>query len=163
MAAKLRLQLPANPLLGCRLVPPSFEHIAGLPEQGQLVTVRRRRFVVTDVAESALTRHSQQPADHASTSSPSHASRTTRWERTPGCLADRAWRPSARDGRLTPTDFDEPDRLDAFLDAVRWGAASSADVRALQAPFRSGRPPNQHMSRGDFQLPPRCLPDKGRR
>jgi hypothetical protein len=54
VAAKLRLQLPANPLLGCRLVPPSFEHIAGLPEQGQLVTVRRRRFVVTDVAESAL-------------------------------------------------------------------------------------------------------------
>ena len=38
----------------------------------------------------------------------------------------------------TPMDFDAPHRLDAFLNAVRWGAASSADVRVLQAPFRSG-------------------------
>jgi len=37
-----------------------------------------------------------------------------------------------------PTGFDEPKRLDAFLDAVRWGAASTADIRSLQAPFRSG-------------------------
>lgn len=34
--------------------------------------------------------------------------------------------------------FDEPGRLDAFLDAVRWGAIASADKTALQAPFRSG-------------------------
>jgi hypothetical protein len=27
---------------------------------------------------------------------------------------------------------------DAFLNAVRWGAVSSADMQALQAPFRSG-------------------------
>jgi SNF2 family DNA or RNA helicase len=36
-----------------------------------------------------------------------------------------------------PTGFDSPDQLDAFLDAVRWGASSSADVRNIQAPFRS--------------------------
>ncbi|MDX3671820.1 hypothetical protein [Streptomyces europaeiscabiei] len=34
--------------------------------------------------------------------------------------------------------FDEPGRLDAFLDAVRWGAIASTDKTALQAPFRSG-------------------------
>ncbi len=34
--------------------------------------------------------------------------------------------------------FDPPDRLAAFLDAVPWGAITSADSRALQAPFRSG-------------------------
>ncbi len=34
--------------------------------------------------------------------------------------------------------IDAPDRLDAFLDAVRWGAIASADKTALQAPFRSG-------------------------
>ena len=47
-----------------------------------------------------------------------------------------------------PAGFDDPRRLDAFLDAVRWGAASSADVRALQAPFRSG------IEIEDYQLDP---------
>jgi hypothetical protein len=37
-----------------------------------------------------------------------------------------------------PKGFDEPARLEAFLDAVRWGAASIADTRQLQSPFRSG-------------------------
>lgn len=47
-----------------------------------------------------------------------------------------------------PTAFDTPERLEAFLDAVRWGAASSADVRSLQAPFRSG------IDIEDYQLDP---------
>ena len=47
-----------------------------------------------------------------------------------------------------PTGFDPPDRLDAFLDAVRWGASSSADVRTIQAPFRSG------IDIEDYQLDP---------
>lgn len=50
------------------------------------------------------------------------------------------------DARVLPTSslpdpnegFDQPQRLAAFLDAVRWGAVASADVNALQAPFRSG-------------------------
>ncbi|WP_434130695.1 DISARM system SNF2-like helicase DrmD [Methylocaldum sp. GT1BB] len=37
-----------------------------------------------------------------------------------------------------PDSFDHPKRLQAFLDAVRWGAISQADDRALQSPFRSG-------------------------
>ncbi|NWJ98752.1 MAG: DEAD/DEAH box helicase [Chloroflexi bacterium] len=47
-----------------------------------------------------------------------------------------------------PTGFDPPHRLDAFLNAVHWGAASSADVRAVQAPFRSG------VDLEDYQLDP---------
>jgi SNF2 family DNA or RNA helicase len=47
-----------------------------------------------------------------------------------------------------PTGFDAPGRLDAFLDAVRWGAASTADVRNIQAPFRSG------IDIEDYQLDP---------
>ena len=47
-----------------------------------------------------------------------------------------------------PTGFDPPDELDAFLDAVRWGASSSADVRNIQAPFRSG------IDIEDYQLDP---------
>lgn len=37
-----------------------------------------------------------------------------------------------------PKGFDQPAHLEAFLDAVRWGAASIADTRQLQSPFRSG-------------------------
>ncbi len=47
-----------------------------------------------------------------------------------------------------PTGFDDPRRFDAFMDAVRWGAIASADVRALQAPFRSG------IAIEDYQLDP---------
>jgi superfamily II DNA or RNA helicase len=54
------------------------------------------------------------------------------WELEPGARAyERVSLPQ-------PTDFDDPAQMDAFLDAVRWGAISSADDRALQAPFRSG-------------------------
>jgi SNF2 family DNA or RNA helicase len=38
--------------------------------------------------------------------------------------------------------------LDAFLDAVRWGAVSQADDKALQSPFRSG------IEIDDYQLDP---------
>ncbi len=44
--------------------------------------------------------------------------------------------------------FDAPEVLDCFIDAVRWGAVSSADVRALQVPFRSG------IQIEDYQLDP---------
>src|SRR5204862_671864 len=47
-----------------------------------------------------------------------------------------------------PVGFDAPQRLDTFLNAVRWGAASSADVKAIQAPFRSG------IDLEDYQLDP---------
>jgi superfamily II DNA or RNA helicase len=44
--------------------------------------------------------------------------------------------------------FDDPARLKTFLDAVRWGAVTSADSEALQAPFRSG------ITIEDYQLDP---------
>jgi SNF2 family DNA or RNA helicase len=47
-----------------------------------------------------------------------------------------------------PSGFDAPEKLDAFLDAVRWGAASTADVKNIQSPFRSG------IEIEDYQLDP---------
>ncbi|MCX4576882.1 hypothetical protein OHB41_27665 [Streptomyces sp. NBC_01571] len=44
--------------------------------------------------------------------------------------------------------FDELGRLDACLDAMRWGAIASADKTALQAPFSSG------VEIRDYQLDP---------
>lgn len=64
------------------------------------------------------------------------------WEIEPGAhVIERAGLPEI-------TGFDDADRLDAFLDAVRWGAATNADRGFLQAPFRSG------VSIEDFQLDP---------
>jgi hypothetical protein len=56
------------------------------------------------------------------------------WEIEPGTrVVERAELPVIAADRL-----DDPAELDAFLDAVRWGAVASADQRSLQAPFRSG-------------------------
>ena len=64
------------------------------------------------------------------------------WEIEPGAhIIERAGLPAI-------TGRDDTERLEAFLDAVRWGAATNADRGFLQAPFRSG------VSIEDFQLDP---------
>jgi len=121
------------------------------PEQGQLVTVRQRRYVVTEVQQSSLP-----PSPLAlSPEIPQHLvslrsveddalgeSLEVIWELEPGTRIEESV------GLPQVTGFDPPERLDAFLDAVRWGAVSSADMRALQAPFRSG------IEIEDYQLDP---------
>jgi hypothetical protein len=56
------------------------------------------------------------------------------WEVEPG----REIVPVTKLPKVTETGWDNPQRLGAFLDAVRWGTVASADTRTLQAPFRSG-------------------------
>jgi superfamily II DNA or RNA helicase len=112
-----------------------------LPEPGQLVTVRQRHFVVLDVQKSTLPPNSIQggtgTAQHVVSLSSVEDDALGEelrvvWELEPGAHAyEKVALPE-------PTAFDDPVRLDAFLDAVRWGAVSSADDRALQSPFRSG-------------------------
>ena len=113
-----------------------------LPEPGQIVIVRRRPFVVNDIQTSTL----PLPANVQDQSSRQHLLRLSSiedeglgeelsviWELEPGVTSlDRAQLPALK-------GFDSPRVFDAFLDAVTWGAVSSADDRALQAPFRSGR------------------------
>lgn len=64
------------------------------------------------------------------------------WEIEPGARAFEAMNLPELDG------FDEPERLEAFLNAVRWGAIASADLKSLQSPFRSG------VTIEDYQLDP---------
>ena len=120
------------------------------PEQGQLVTVRQRRWVVTEVARSSLPQRplqeSREPQHLISLSSVEDDALGEEiqviWELEPGAKAiEKVALPDA-------SGFDDPVRLKAFLDAVRWGAASSADVRNIQAPFRSG------IDIEDYQLDP---------
>ena len=122
-----------------------------LPEQGQMVSVRSRHWMVTDVSASTL------PPDRLQTGleSPQHLLSLSSveddglgeelnviWELEPGArVVEKVALPD-------PTGFDPPDQLDAFLDAVRWGASSSADVRNIQSPFRAG------IDIEDYQLDP---------
>lgn len=110
-----------------------------LPAEGQLVEVRRRRYVVGDVKPDTLPNGALRPqgGQHLLTLSSVEDDALGEelrviWEIEPGARV-------IEETRLPPPErFDLPARLDTFLHAVRWGAASSADVQALQAPFRSG-------------------------
>jgi len=123
-----------------------------------LVDVRQRRYVVVDIAQSVLppdplksVAHPQLHQDHR----PQHLVTLTSveddalgeelqviWEVEPGAKV------TEKNALPMPGGFDTPHRLDTFLNAVRWGAASSADVKALQSPFRSG------VELEDYQLDP---------
>jgi superfamily II DNA/RNA helicase len=116
------------------------------PEAGQLVEVRRRQWVVADTQSSSLENGRSSPQNLVTLSSIDEDSLGEQveviWEIEPGAhIIERAGLPSIS-GR------DDTQTLEAFLDAVRWGAATNADRGFLQAPFRSG------VSIEDFQLDP---------
>src|SRR5215510_9558697 len=118
-----------------------------VPEVGQLVRVRDRHWVVTNVVPSTLTDRASAPSHLVELSSVEDDAYgdelTVFWEVEPGTVVlPKATLPNPSEG------FDDPGRLAAFLDAVRWGAIASADARSLQAPFRSG------ISIEDYQLDP---------
>lgn len=123
---------------------------APIPETGQLVDVRQRRYVVADVQASTL------PPDPLAVARPRHHLVTLSamdddalgeelqviWELEVGAtIHDTLALP-------LPSGLDTPDRQDAFLNAVRWGASASATHRLLHAPFRSG------IDIEDYQLDP---------
>lgn len=115
------------------------------PEPGQLVEVRRRQWVVADVVSSKLaSSSSSQNAVSLSSIDEDGLGEKLEviWEIEPGAqIIERAGLPSL-------SGQDDSDKLEAFLDAIRWGAATNADRGFLQAPFRSG------VSIEDFQLDP---------
>src|SRR4051812_12793437 len=125
--------------------------LASPPELGQLVHVRSRRWVVNEVRASTLPPPPLEPIPHV----PQHlVSLLSVEDDALGEELQVVWQiePGAevveKVGLPEPTGFDAPDRLDAFLDAVRWGAASTADLKNIQAPFRSG------IDIEDYQLDP---------
>lgn len=121
------------------------------PDVGQMVTIRSRKWVVGNVKPSNL----PTPAMNLPLAKPQNLLTLSSveddglgeelqvvWEIEPGAkVIERVALPE-------PTDFDSPDKLDAFLDAVRWGAASTADHKNIQSPFRSG------IEIEDYQLDP---------
>lgn len=114
------------------------------PEPGQLVEVRRRQWIVSEVESSQLDLAKVQHLVSLTSIDEDALGEELEviWEIEPGAqIIERAGLPSI-------TGQDDSNTLDAFLDAVRWGAATNADRGFLQAPFRSG------VSIEDFQLEP---------
>lgn len=119
---------------------------------GQLVRVRGRHWVVTEVRRGALEGDVLGEANRVQhlvelsavdDDGLGHDLKVL-WEVEPGVrVLEKETLPQPVGHR-----FDEPERLDAFLDSVRWGAISVAGSDALQSPFRSG------ISIEDYQLDP---------
>jgi superfamily II DNA or RNA helicase len=122
-----------------------------VPEQGQLVQVRSRPWVVNAVKPSSLPVNALGPTIGGGQNLITLSSveddglgedLQVIWEVEPGAkIIERVALPE-------PSGFDSPNKLDAFLDAVRWGAASTADHKNIQSPFRSG------IEIEDYQLDP---------
>jgi hypothetical protein len=98
--------------------------IASLPEQGQLVVVRQRTYVVTNINQSTVATGPspavRPAAQHLLTLSSIEDDALGEelqvvWELEPGTSVQQNL--SLPD----PSGLDPPSRLDAFLNAVRWG------------------------------------------
>ncbi|GAA0909936.1 DISARM system SNF2-like helicase DrmD [Virgisporangium aurantiacum] len=112
-----------------------------IPTIGALVAVRGQRWVVSDIStgerSNLVSLQSVEDGRYGHTLD-------VIWEVEPA----RQVLPTGALPEVNEKAFDSPQRLTAFLDAVRWSAVTSADVKTLQAPFRSG------VAIEDYQLEP---------
>jgi len=115
-----------------------------LPEPGQVVEVRGSSWAVANVQAQGLPRS---PADEAS----AHLNHVVElqsldedrlgeqlaviWELEVGQTVTPA---QGLPEHINPDAFDDPTALAGFVDAMRWGAVTSADPNRFQAPFWSG-------------------------
>lgn len=120
--------------------------ISSTPEPGQLVEVRRRQWVVSDIKGQSLldTKNSNQCVVTLSSLDEDALGEELQviWPIEPGAhVLEKAGLPEI-------SGVDPEYKFEAFLDAVRWGAVTNADKSFLQAPFRSG------ITIEDYQLDP---------
>ncbi len=115
-----------------------------VPEPGQVVEVRGSTWAVADVRAQGLGRS---PADEALATTNHVVSLQSLDEDRLGAELSVVWElevghtvapDQGLPETITTDGFDDPNRLAAFVDAVRWGAVTSADSNSFQAPFRSG-------------------------
>ncbi len=117
-----------------------------IPEQGELVEVRRRQWLVSDV-EPYHPEGDRYREQHAVTlesieEDANGEQITVIWQIEPGArILEKAGLPEIK-------GHDENGCLDAFLNAVRWGIATNVDRNNLLSPFRSG------ITIEDYQLDP---------
>lgn len=129
--------------------PPAIDHrhpqpLPEVPEPGRIVEVRGSTWAVADVQTQGLPRS---PADESVPRMQHMVSLQSLQEDRLGEELSVVWElevghtvvPEAGlPEQIHPEGFDDPNTLGAFVDALRWGAVTSADPKAFQAPFRSG-------------------------
>ena len=115
-----------------------------LPEVGNIVEVRGATWAVTNVSEQGLSRS---PADESRSGKQHVISLQSLEEDRLGEELSVIWEleigqtviPSRGLPDVISADsFDDPNRLGAFVDAMRWGSVTSADDKKFEAPFRTG-------------------------
>lgn len=125
--------------------PPTYAPaVPALPEPGQVVEVRGSTWAVSNIQAQGLPRS---PADE-STAALSHVvdlqsldedrlgeQLSVVWELEVGHTVTPA---QGLPDPIHADGFDEPTTLAGFIDAMRWGAVTSADPNRYQAPFWSG-------------------------
>ncbi|KAA1251355.1 DEAD/DEAH box helicase [Mycobacterium simiae] len=118
--------------------------LSSLPDPGQVVEVRGSTWAVANVHAQGLPRS---PADEA-TAERNHVvdlqsldedrlgeQLSVIWELEVGHTVTP---PQGLPEQINPEAFDDPVTLAGFIDAMRWGAVTSADPNRYQAPFWSG-------------------------
>lgn len=115
-----------------------------IPEPGQVVNVRGSTWAVAEVRQQGLPRS---PADEGTAGLTHVVSLQSLEEDRLGQELAVVWElevghtvapDQGLPATIDPAAFDDPNTLAAFVDAVRWGAVTSADSNSFQAPFRSG-------------------------
>lgn len=115
-----------------------------LPEAGQVVEVRGSTWAVSNVQAQGLPRS---PADEAIAQLSHVVDLQSLDEGSLGAQLSVVWELEVGH-TVTPAQglpdiihadgFDQPETLAGFIDAMRWGAVTSADPNRYQAPFWSG-------------------------
>lgn len=119
-------------------------YIRSVPKPGQLVEVRRRQWVVSQVQGSLLNPAKEQHLVTLTSIDEDSQGEELQviWQLEPGAkIIEKAGLPNI-------SGWDSSEQMEAFLDAIRWGASTNADRSFLQAPFRSG------ITIEDYQLDP---------
>ena len=115
-----------------------------LPEPGQVVEVRGSTWAVANVAAQGLP---LSPADDATAKLNHIVDMQSLDEDRLGEQLSVIWElevgqtvtpPQGLPEHINPEGFDDPATLAGFIDAMRWGAVTSADPNRYQAPFWSG-------------------------
>ena len=121
-----------------------MDQLSKTPEVGQLVDVRKRLWLVSNISKSTFAEKKSQHVVNLISIDDDSVNETLDivWEIEAGSrIIESAGLPNL-------TGWDNYDTLDAFLDSVRWSASVNADRSFMQAPFKSG------IQIKDYQLDP---------
>jgi len=105
-----------------------------IPQVGQIVEVRQRRYLVEECAPPAHGGDSTLAVLSCVDDDAQGQQLAVLWERELDAqiLSAEAWEQIASRG------FDPPDKFAAYLNVLRWNCVTSTDPNLLQSPFRAG-------------------------